>query len=138
MFEVTVGSSNFLRRFHPKVLKGLSGFNVKCQYWTEKEAGRASRNPAGAPPARRKKQKTAYGAEYHSLASSRACCQVPKSRRLSSHVSRLQILAGRRLPRFRWKLAGCLPTTTVHAVQRHTAKTFLLPQSGSLKKCCWP
>ena len=28
VFEVTVGSSNFPRRFHPKVLKGLSGFNV--------------------------------------------------------------------------------------------------------------
>ena len=27
VFEVTVGSSNFLRRFHPKVLTGLSGFN---------------------------------------------------------------------------------------------------------------
>ena len=27
VFEVTVGSSNFPRRFHPKVSKGLSGFN---------------------------------------------------------------------------------------------------------------
>ena len=27
VFEVTVGSSNFPRRFHPKVFKGLSGFN---------------------------------------------------------------------------------------------------------------
>ena len=29
VFEVTVGSSNFPRRFHPKVSKGLSGFNVQ-------------------------------------------------------------------------------------------------------------
>ena len=28
VFEVTVGSSNFPRRFHPKVSKGLSGFNA--------------------------------------------------------------------------------------------------------------
>ena len=32
MFEVTVGSSNFPRRFHPKVSKGLSGFNDKSSY----------------------------------------------------------------------------------------------------------
>ena len=30
VFEVTVGSSNFPRRFHPKVSKGLSGFNDHC------------------------------------------------------------------------------------------------------------
>ena len=30
MFEVTVGSSKFPRRFHPKVSKGLSGFNDFC------------------------------------------------------------------------------------------------------------
>ena len=29
VFEVTVGSSNFPRRFHPKVFEGLSGFNGK-------------------------------------------------------------------------------------------------------------
>ena len=29
VFEVTVGSSNFPRRFHPKVSKGLSGFNAR-------------------------------------------------------------------------------------------------------------
>ena len=29
VFGVTVGSSNFPRRFHPKVFKGPSGFNVK-------------------------------------------------------------------------------------------------------------
>ena len=28
VLEVTVGSSNFPRRLHPKVLKGLSGFNA--------------------------------------------------------------------------------------------------------------
>ena len=32
VFEVTVGSSNFLRRFHPKVLKGLSGFNAESMH----------------------------------------------------------------------------------------------------------
>ena len=35
MFEVTVGSSNFPRRFHPKVLKGLSGFNALSHHWVK-------------------------------------------------------------------------------------------------------
>ena len=64
--------------------------------------------------------------------------EFPESRRLSS--PRLQALAGRRPPGFRWKLAGCLPITctTVPAAQRRTAETFSLPRPGSLRKCCWP
>ena len=71
----------------------------------------------------------------------RKTSQPGLSREISrTTVLRLQALAGRRPPGFRWKLAGCLPITctTVPAAQRRTAETFSLPLPRSLRKCCWP
>ena len=48
--EVTVGSSNFPRRFHPKVSKGLSGFNVVAEPRAPEAcamSGRRERSPRG-------------------------------------------------------------------------------------------
>ena len=50
VFEVTVGSSNFPRRFHPKVSKGLSGFNVVAEPRAPEAcamSGRRERSPRG-------------------------------------------------------------------------------------------
>ena len=50
VFEVTVGSSNFPRRFHPKVSKGLSGFNVVAELRAPEAcamSGRRERSPRG-------------------------------------------------------------------------------------------
>ena len=50
MFGVTVGSSNFPRRFHPKVSKGPSGFNVVAELRAPEAcamSGRRERSPQG-------------------------------------------------------------------------------------------
>ena len=48
VFGVAVGISNFLRRFHPKVSKGLLGFNVVAELRAPEAcaiSGRRERSP---------------------------------------------------------------------------------------------